>query len=193
MRRSALALVGLLASTLVAPSVPALAANEGIRPDLRATILLRAMAYERNLTSRQGDLKLVLIVGHSAASTADATTMRTAFADLAGRLRIAGRRLVIGETHDAADANLVAKLQRDGADLVYAATNSVADMQQLSGSLHGGGGVFLCADVEEVGHGCLMAVEQVSGKPRIVIHLGLAHQLALNFDSRLLQLTRVVP
>lgn len=187
------ALPGALAVVLVLAHAGAMAADAApMRADLRATILMRAMAYERKLTSRQGDLRLVVLAGRSAASQQDAAIMHAAFSELANRLKIAGRHLVIADTWMPGDADALGKLRNDHAEIIYAATDSGPEIQHLAAALNSETSVFMCSDVNEVGHGCLIAVEQNEGKPRIVIHLGLARQLALNFDSRLLQLTRVI-
>jgi hypothetical protein len=178
-----------LASATLPPSG---ARAQVVEPDARAMVLLRALAYERGLARRSDDLRLVVLIGSSGAAARDGRAMKDAFAGLAQRVEVAGRRLrVIPVEHESARETLGA-IRSARADVVYVAVGLDEVVGELGGLVASDRRVMICGDPGDVGEGCMMSVERHGRRMRVVMHLRLADAVGKSFDARLLRLSRIV-
>lgn len=181
-----LAILGLLACLGVA--LPVVAQD----PDVRAAILLRAMAYERGLAGERGELRILVIGGRSGTSAADARGMTSALRQLSSQVRVAGRTLSVSAAPYEDARSTLAAIRARRADVVYVARDLGDAVSDLAGPLGADGRIMMCGDPSAVGQGCLLSVERNGSRMRVVIHLRLADAIGKRFDARLLRLSRVV-
>src|SRR5690349_13310674 len=87
--------------------------------NLRAAILLRAMAYERGLATKHDDLRIAVLQGAPGEAGEEGALMRGAFDGLATSVKVAGRKLVLVNVSYGGDDGALASLQAVHADLVY--------------------------------------------------------------------------
>ena len=182
-----IALLLTLFATLLAQPLGVAEAQESVAPDLRAAILLRAIAYERGFSGADGPAVLAVVGSATGIAANDATDMVRAFRRLAGRRRVAGRQVRVVRIAHASVAGTRQALASQSVDIVYVAKglNNVA--QQLGGSR-----IVVCGDPGQVGQGCLLGIEAAEQGSRIVIDARAMRRAGLNFDARLLRLARIV-
>ena len=176
----------------VASIAPSRAEAQDLSPEIRAAILLRAVAYERGFAGQDGPVTVLVVGGDSGATAADARAITAALTGLSRRVRVAGRPIRVQSVVHRSTANTLAIVRADQADVIYVAPGLSGVVRELGGPLGSAGQMLICADPSEVGRGCLMSVEPNGGSARIVIHLRLALAAGFRFDARLLQLARVI-
>lgn len=154
---------------------------------LRASIFLRVLGHERTLTAESGELVVAVVMPPEAPR--DAKQMAGALVTLGKKVRVAGRSLRVLLVEHKGEASTVEALLRNGVHALYLPAGS----ESLGGALsRRSPAVTYCAQPQAVESGCMMAVETVTGRPRVVINLALAKKLGLDFDARLLRLARIV-
>lgn len=172
-----------LVAVLLASSV---AHAQGVPPELRAAVLVRALGYERGLRGGAGPVRLLVV--SDAAGRRDADLMTAAFRAFAARTTLGGRRLEVArvEVGDTAEV-----LRRDP-QVVYVANGTrEATARRIAAALPSGR-ITICGEAALLGHGCVLGVERASNRPRLIIHLTEAREAGLDWDSRLMRLARVL-
>ncbi len=175
-------LLGLIALLVVS----GVARAQGVPPELRAAVLVRALGYERGLRASTGPVRLLVVSDSS--GRMDAGRMSAAFHAFAARTTLGGRRLEVArvEVGDTAEV-----LRRDPQVVYFASGTREATVRRIAAALPSGR-IVLCGEADLVGHGCVLGVERASNRPRLVIHLTEARKAGLDWDSRLMRLARVV-
>ena len=156
-----------------------------------ATIIARALSYERTLPARMGPALVLGIVyaDGDAASETDRDTWSTAFAGLDG-VKVNGAPLQL--TTLAWGSGAGAELLGRGVDVVLVcegldgALSEIADFTAANHLLSVG------AVRAYVDGRCTLGVFDVDGKPRITINLAVAEREGVKFSSRLLKLADVI-
>lgn len=172
--------------------LPARSEAQDVAPQLRATILLRTLAYESHTAGGSGQLVFAVVGAPSGRSARDAAAMLDALRTLARRVTVADRRVrVVSVTHQSA-ARTASALDAAGADVVYVATGTSGLSAALSGAHRSRGRVVLCGDPGDVSNGCVLSVETAGRGSRPVVNVGHARRAGLEFNARVLRLSRVV-
>lgn len=165
---------------------------QAVPAELRAAILLRAVAYERNLAGGDGAVPMLVVRGSSGSAAADGRAMENALQALAARVRVAGRPLQIRGIELESPQQVASVASQIDAQIVYLPTGLEAYVRPLAGLLGRQRRMLACGDPSGVTEGCVLSVEAGEPRARVVIHLRLAQALGLHFDARLLQLSRIV-
>lgn len=160
--------------------------------DLRATILVRGLAYERNLATETGALKLVILGEASGSSSRDAVAFDTKVRSLAERFTVGARAIRSRRVTFVNPAQAMTAIREYDADAVYLAAGLESAASSLGDRLISDGRLLMCGSSTAVGRGCALSVEVHDNRPRLVVDLDRARRAGRNFDARLLRLARVV-
>ena len=157
----------------------------------RALVVLRILAYDRNLGKRAGDTVTIVV---AAPATADGDAERArwlrAFESL-GKIKVDGRRLVIAG-HRVADAK---KLDRELADAKAAAVLlcdgaiAIADLTPITRARKT---LSIATREADVHAGVAVGVIRGTKRDEIVVNIAGATAEGVKFDAGLLQLARKV-
>jgi hypothetical protein len=187
--RRALARLMLL---LVVTSCPSRAAEEVAVPvGLQAELFAKVAAYDKNFGARAGDRAHVLILTRPG----DAESVRTA-AHLEAALR--GINDIGGLPHD--ETTIAYPGARALADtcrsrhiaIVYVGPALGAEIDAIRDALTGVSVLTVAAVAEYVPRGIVLGFDVVSGKPKLVVHLGQAKKQDVVFKAEVLKLMRVI-
>lgn len=163
-----------------------LAHAQGVPPELRAAVLVRALGYERGLRAGQGPVRLLVV--SDASGRRDADAMEAAFRGFAARTTLGGRNLQV----DRVEVGDTAEVLRHDPQVVYLANGTrEATARRIAGALPAGR-IVVCGGASLVGQGCVLGVERAANRPRLIIHLTEAREAGLDWDSRLMRLARVL-
>lgn len=158
---------------------------------LQAELVAKVASYDRNLPARAGDRVHVLIVvnAKSDASTSFAKSMSSA---------LGGVDKIGGLPHDEVTAPFGgAKALADACrskhiSIVYLAPGLGDEVPGIRSALEGVNVLSVTADPGEVSKGIVLGFDLVSGKPKIVVHLGQAKRQEVSFKAELLKLAKVL-
>jgi hypothetical protein len=159
--------------------------------NLQAELVAKVAAYDRNLPTRAGDRVHVVIVV-KAKDDGSARFAKHLESALGGVDRIAGL------PHDEAivtytNAKALADLCRSKkVAIIYLAPGFGEEVEQIRGALEGVNVLSVSAVAGDVGKGVVLGFDLVSGKPKIVVHLGQAKRQDVQFKAELLKLARVI-
>ncbi|MFW5925107.1 MAG: YfiR family protein [Myxococcota bacterium] len=178
--------IALLGLTLL---LPAIASAQELPPNLRAAILLRAVAYERHFGASSGDASLAVVDPGSGSGADHAAEMAQAFATLADKMRVADRRLHVLRVTGRSASKTARKLQRRNVELLYLAAPDDPVQRELAEHFAERQTLVLC---RKMAPGCMVSAEADGSRPRLVVDVGHTRASNLSFDSRVLRLARVV-
>jgi len=159
--------------------------------NLQAELVAKVAAYDKNLATRAGDRVHVLIVVKPKDDEATRFAKHLESA-LGGIDRIGGL------PHDEAvvpysNARALADACRaKKAAIVYLAPGLGEEIAQIRGALEGVSVLSVSAVGGDVAKGVVLGFDLVSGKPKIVVHLGQAKKQDVQFKAELLKLARVI-
>lgn len=188
-RRGALraAIVGALLLSLVAGS--AIAARLPI--DQCAPILIRALAYDRDLRKRAGDSVMLAVLYNpaSGSSVSEANSALTAFKALESLtvqgLRFRAVRLPYGP-------DLSAKLAEDGIDAVFIVEGLSSELSALTEVTRRRKVVTLTTEEADIRRGAAIGVVLASGKPTLMVNLPASSAEGAQLSSDLLRIAKVI-
>jgi len=158
---------------------------------LQAELVAKVASYDRNLAARAGDRVHVLIVvkAKDDASSAFAKHMESA---------LGGLDKIGGLPHDEATSPFGgAKALADACRakhiaIVYLAPGLAEEMAGIRAALDGVNVLSVAADASDVARGVVLGFDLVSGKPKILVHLGQAKRQDVSFKAELLKLAKVL-
>jgi hypothetical protein len=183
-------LVLLATMLVVALAVPGSAAAD-VNDDRRALVMLRVLAYDKQLSQRVGnEVRVVLAYGADEAGVAEGERWMNAFAKLS-KVKVIGRPVVV-VAHKVESSDGLARALEGSAALLacdgVTRSLTVSSLAKLTRARH----VLSFATREsEVAAGLSVAI--VPGKrDEIVVNLQAAHAEGVKFDAGLLQLAREV-
>ncbi len=187
---SARASVVVCAAWIVFSSRPGLAQEVVVPVALQAELVVKVASYDRNLARRAGDRVhvLLLVKANNDASSQFASRMTSA---------LGGVDTIGGLPHDEATTSwtsakdLVDTCHAKKISIVYLAPGLADDVPTIRGALEGVNVLSVAAVAAEVPKGIVLGFDLVSGKPKIVIHLGQAKKQDVSFKAELLKLAKV--
>jgi hypothetical protein len=182
--------LGALASCLFA-SHAAIADEVAVPVALQAELVAKVAAYDKNLPTRAGDRVHVLIVVNAKddGSNRFAKSMESA---LGGVGKIAGLPLDVSIAPFAGARALADSCRAKKIAIVYVAPGLAEETGNIRTALDGVSVLSVAAVATEVSKGIVLGFDLVSGKPKIVVHLGQAKRQDVAFKAELLKLARVL-
>jgi hypothetical protein len=190
MGRSVLATsVVAFACVLLAPAT-SLGDEVAVPVALQAELVAKVASYDKNLAARAGDKVHVLIVvnAKSDASNSFAKHMTSALGgvDKIGGLPHDETTAPFGGAKALADTCRAKRIA-----IVYLAPGLADEVPGIRSALDGVNVLSVAADAAEVQKGIVLGFDLVSGKPKIVVHLGQAKKQDVAFKAELLKLAKV--
>jgi hypothetical protein len=177
---------------LVAVSSPSAADDVVVPVPLQITLLAKVAGYDKNLPARAGDRVHVLIVTKvgSDESARVASQADKAFDD---------QETIGGLPHDRStaaftDANALARLCRARrVSIVYVTPGfSEAEIAAMASAFSGVDILTASAVASHVPLGIVLGFDLVSGKPKLLVHLGQARRQHVDLSAEVLKLMKVV-
>jgi hypothetical protein len=158
---------------------------------LQAELVAKVAAYDRNLAARAGDRVHVLIVV-KAKDDGGASFAKSMQSALGGVDKIGGLPHDEATTTFAGAAALAEACKAKHVAIVYLAPGLGDEVPAIRAALDGVNVLSVAAVASEVKRGIVLGFDLVSGKPKIVVHLGQARRQDVAFKAELLKLARVV-
>lgn len=159
--------------------------------NLQAELVAKVAAYDRNLPARAGDRVHVVIVV-KAKDDGSARFAKHLESALGGVERIAGLphdELIVAYSNAKALADLC---RAKKVAIVYLAPGLGEEIGTIRAALEGVNVLSVSAVAADVAKGVVLGFDLVSGKPKIVVHLGQAKRQDVQFKAELLKLARVI-
>jgi YfiR/HmsC-like len=189
-RFKALLIAGLVAAATLAPS-PARA--EELPPRNHALLLLRVLAYDRNLKARAGSTVTVLILTQAGdrASEERGAELAAAFEEVAKDVVVAGLAVRVKEAPYHDPAELEARLNGLHPALVYldgALTGAAAEVAKVT-RRHA---VCTSGTRAMAEAGLAVGVAARQGRAALVVNLAASRSEGVDFDASLLAISEVI-
>jgi hypothetical protein len=185
-------LLRLLGCGLVIASLLAGSARADATDDRRALVMLRVLAYDKQLASRIGDVVRVVVV-YAKGDDAEPARWAQAFAK-ATKLKVDGRAVVLSlHAFDSADA--LDRLMRDLHPAAIVACDGLSrriattDLAKLSRARHV---LTITTREAEVARGLGVGIVPGDDRDEIIVNLRAVAAEGVKFDAGLLQLARTV-
>ena len=157
----------------------------------KATIIARALSYERSLSARVGSsLRLVILYeAGNLVSLADAQGWELAFDGLEG-VKVYDMPLTF-QTYGW-ESGAAERLRGLGTDLLLVCDGLAKSLEAITAYTGSDNLLSVGTRRDYVESGCTLGVVDEGGKPRIVINLSAAEREDVKFSSRLLKLADVI-
>ena len=173
------AVVALLSGVTALPSV----ARAQVPADLTVTVLVRALAYDRDIAGGNGPLR-VAVVGEGDR----ASDLAAALAELGEEVSLAGRRLEVLRLEPMPPRAALRELRSARVGVLLFTAAGARERRPLLTAFGNGGGMVLCDSMRP---GCMLAVERSGSRPRIVVDLPSVRRAQRRLDARLLRVADV--
>jgi hypothetical protein len=185
-----LACVAALAAALCA--FPA--RGEELPPRHQALLLLRVLAYDRNLKSRVGGNATVLVLYRPGdpASEARRTALHNAFEEVAREVVVSGLPVVVEEVPYRTAAELDAKLETSHSAMVYVDHALEANLAEITQLTRRRGVLSADGSRSMVEAGVAVGIVARSGRAAVIVNLPIARQEGANLDAALLAVAEVL-
>jgi hypothetical protein len=158
---------------------------------LQAELVAKVASYDRNLAARAGDRVHVLIIvnakNDASNSFAKHITSALGGVDKIGGLPHDETTAPFGGAKALADTCRAKRIA-----IVYLAPGLGDEVAGIRTALEGVNVLSVAADAGEVAKGIVLGFDLVSGKPKIVVHLGQAKRQDVSFKAELLKLATVL-
>jgi hypothetical protein len=157
---------------------------------LQAELLAKVASYDRNFARRAHDKAKILLVARrdDPDSTRFVAQMRSAL----GALDTVGGVAHEETTTTYDDAASLAKACREGGvAVVYFGPGLSAQADAIAAALDGVDVLSVAATADLVPHGIVLGFDLVSGKPKLLVHLGQARKQNVALKSDVLKLAKV--
>jgi hypothetical protein len=187
--RASMATLG-AATTLLVGVMPLRA--QDVPVSLRAAIMLRALSYEKTMTTSRAAPVLVVLAPASGAAATDAAGAVVAFGQLAARMPIGPHKVRVVRVVYENPAQAIAAVAAAGALAVYVPAGLESALAALGAKLLANRRIVMCGTSRGVGMGCVLSVEVAGSGSRPVVDVKSAEGAGLRFDARLLRLARIV-
>jgi hypothetical protein len=158
---------------------------------LQAELVAKVASYDKNLPARAGNLVRVLIVVKAGddSSTRFGNHMESA---LGGIDRIGGLPHEQATATFASARAIADACRSKRISIVYLAPGLGEEVAGIRAALDGVNVLTVAAVASEVPKGIVLGFDLVSGKPKIVVHLGQARLQDVQFKAELLKLAKVI-
>ncbi len=171
---------------------PARAEDVVVPVPLQIKLLVKVAGYDKNLPARAG--KKVKV--HVSAKAKDQDAQRiaaAAVAALAEHDSIAGLPIEVSSSAFASGADLKKLIQKEKLAIVYLATGlSAAEVDGVASALEGVDVLSASAAPGDVARKIVLGFDLVSGKPKLLVHLGQAKKQNVALSADVLKLAKVV-
>ncbi len=183
-------IAGLLAVALAA----APARGDELAPRNQALLLLRVLAYDRNLVRRAGPRATVLVLYRPGdlGSESRRGPLRTAFEEVAGEVTVSGLPVEVEEVPFRSAADLDAKVTSSGAALVYVDRALAPELAEITRVTRVRSAVTAAGARELLPQGVAVAVVASGARAAIVVNLPAARREGADLDSALLGVAEVL-
>jgi hypothetical protein len=196
MKRSIPAWMRIVATALVlgAATVPiglAHADDIPVPAELQATLLAKVAAYDRNLASRSGERVHILLVGKPSDPTSMPFVRQMSQA-------LSGLETFAKLPHDEeiveyeGPEELAQKCRSSSASVVYVGPGFHSDIEPIRAVLESTSVLTVSANPEDVPRGIVLGFDLISGKPKLVLHLGQSRKQRVDLMADVLKLMRIV-
>jgi hypothetical protein len=162
-----------------------------VPPAVQAELLVKVAAYDRNFTARAGARAQILVV----AKGGDDDSARVAGAVVKA---LGALPTIAGLPHDEAQIRfadapaLAATVRAKHAAVVYLATGfAEQEVAAVASALDGVDVLSVAAIAAYVPKGTVLGFDLVSGKPKLLVHLGQARKQKVAFGAEILKLMQV--
>jgi hypothetical protein len=173
----------LLASSVAGPDT--------IAADLQAKILLRALAYDRNLKERVGDSVTVAIVSHRGDNSAAKESIVRAFGGLA-KLTFQGLPMSVVEHEFSTIEHLRDDIAARGIDVLYLSGGLEAQLASILALTHSKKVATITAEDAYVPAGVAIGVMLRDRAPKLWVNLASSKEEGLNLSADLMRVAEVI-
>lgn len=183
--------VAVVAFAVAWPHGLARADDVPVPAELQATLLAKVATYDRNLRSRAGDRVHILVVGKPSdpSSMPFVRQMSQALSAIGTFDRLPHDEEIV--EYKGAD-DLARKCRASRASIVYLGPGFREDIDAIRGALESLSLMTVSATPEDVQRGIVLGFDLVSGKPKLVVHLGQSRKQHVDFTAEMLKLVRIV-
>lgn len=172
---------------------PRASAAEDIPVDRQASILVRTLAYNRNLKAMAGD-EFVLAVVHQRSNSASEACGRDAANAFRGfeKFVMEGLPFRVAPITYESSAALRQTMTRDGVDAVYVCGGLDADLETIATIAKETRAISIGAVRDYVSQRLALGVFMIDGKPRILVNLPESKREGADFGADFLRLATLV-
>lgn len=183
-------IAGLLAVALAA--VPA--RGDELAPRNQALLLLRVLAYDRNLARRAGPRATVLVLYRPGdlGSESRRSSLRTAFEEVAREVVVSGLAVEVEEVAFRSAADLDAKVAASSAALVYVDRALAPELAEITRATRVRSALTAAGARELLPQGVAVAVVASGTRAAILVNLAAARREGADLDSALLGIAEVL-
>jgi hypothetical protein len=180
-----------IALTILFCSSPTIAEDVAVPVDLQAELMAKIASYDKNFAARAGDQAHVLIVSRrgDADSERTAVHMTRALSGLGDIGGLSHDETTVPFTNAKALADLC-KARR--ISIVYVTQALGGEIEAIRDSLTGISVLSVAAVPGYVPRGIVLGFDVVSGRPKLVVHLGQAKKQSVALKAEVLKLVRVI-
>ncbi|HEY6560354.1 MAG TPA: YfiR family protein [Polyangiaceae bacterium] len=166
------------------------ASSASVPPAVQAQLVSKVPSYDRAFRERSGGRVQVLVVSKPGndQSVRDAHFMRTA---LAREQNIAGLPHEVTLVNFSSVAALTAETKQRRASIVYVSSGFDGELEAICTGLQPLGAMTFTGVSEYVRRCVVVGFELISGRPKLLVHLGQARKSGIRFSSELLRLAKV--
>lgn len=166
------------------------AADVAVPPAVQAQLIAKVAAYDKEFEKRAGARAQVLVVvraGDDASTRIGAAMMK----------ELSAQATIGGLPHDetlvtwAGAKDLAATIKKKKAAIVVITPGHDADVEAIASALDGVDVLSVSTVAEWVPRGIVLGFDLVSGKPKLLVHLGQAKKQHVVFKAEVLKLMRV--
>jgi hypothetical protein len=159
--------------------------------EIEAKLSGKVAAYERTFAERAGSKVVVAIVaqGGDADSMHAATSMQAAFHALDDIGGLPHEELIVPWSNG---PSLTATCLERKVSMIFVAPGLGSDIEAIVRTLEAMAILSVAGSVSYVERGLVVGFDLVSGRPKVVINLGMAKKQNLRFRSDLLSLARII-
>ncbi|HET6343989.1 MAG TPA: YfiR family protein [Myxococcota bacterium] len=175
----------------LAALTPAPGHANAVEADLQAKILLRALAYDRNLKERVGDSVTVAVVSHKGDGSAARSDILRAFGSLA-KLTFQGLPLHVVEHEFFSIDHLKEDLAARGIDVLYLCGGLEAHLTSIVNLTHSKKVATITAEDAYVAAGVAIGVMLRDRSPKLWVNLASSKEEGLNLSADLMRVAEVI-
>ncbi len=161
-------------------------------PEVRATVLMRALAFDRRLKARAGDSLTLAVVflANDRASSAAKVEMLAALSSLTAQ-KLEGLPLNIVEHSYTSEGGLAAAIKQ-GYDVLYIAPGLGSELGAIQQASRRAQVPTLTGERDYVEQGLSLGVSIVGGRPKLVVNVEASKAEGMDLSSQMLQLAEII-
>jgi hypothetical protein len=158
--------------------------------ELRASLLLRTLAYDRNLATRAGERVDILVLEGS--DPADTRAMATTLEGMADRVSVGGLPVHVERITFTTSDVLMAHIEAGEVDVLYLGRGLESEAALLSVVAEALSMTLVGSDGADMPNGCAVGFTVEENRPLIVIDRARAEAAGMDLDASVLQVARVL-